>query len=95
MDDKATIADLKKQNEYLRGQVYGSRPDRRQAIIQDLIRQGYDLDIAITAAEKLCTFIESGMPTVKQTKVNKAKTKPQSAVKGKRKYTKRSKFWKK
>lgn len=101
--------DLKKENEYLREQFYGMRVQRRQSIIQDLIRIGTPADAAIADAEKLCSFIEGRAPTAVVTKV-KTKKRGRGMVsemelyasnmyrpkpKPKRKYTKRSKFWKK
>lgn len=96
------VTSLEKENEYLRDQFYGQRVQRRQAIIQDLIRCGHDADSAIASAEKLCSFIESRQPAAVDyvakklgKRLVKAAKEGRAAVKSKRKYTKRSKFWKK
>jgi hypothetical protein len=80
--------------DWLEGQVYSEALRRRESITVEFIRRGFDGDALINVAEKACSFIESGIPTAKPTKVKKIKVE-KTSTKGKRKYTKRSKFWKK
>jgi hypothetical protein len=74
----------------------------RSQVIQTLINRGLTLDEVITEAPKLCHFIEHGtkINTAKPAEIPFASVKPvqkrrgRPPIKGKRKYTKRSKFWK-
>jgi len=94
--------DLEKENQYLREQFYGQQVSRRQAIVQDLIRTrplNSDSEDLIKEATTFCAFIESREIAAKPTKLGKRLIKAAKAGRalvkkgGKRKYTKRSKFW--
>lgn len=83
----------------LERQVYSEALRRRENITVEFIRRGFDGETLINLAEKACSFIEGRrIPTAKPTKLGKRliKTvKEKRAADKKRKYTKRSKFWKK
>lgn len=86
-----------RQIDRLEAEIANRRSEVRQAIVQDLIRSrsvNQDPKDLIEEATLLCTFIESGIPTAKPSSVKtKAKKIAKPTKTGKRKYTKRSKFW--
>jgi hypothetical protein len=96
-----TIEGLQKENAALREMVYAASITRRQQVLADFIRAGYNGELLIEQAGAACRFIEGAAPAAKAAKKRGRPAKkdiaatPKKAKKGKRKYTKRSKFWKK
>jgi len=96
------IDELFSQIDELQNKLAGTQRSYRHQVITDLIRSGHVLGSPLLEeTDRICSFIETGLKT--EEPVKKIAAKPFSSVakpaktgaKKKRKYTKRSKFWKK